>query len=353
MASFSNAPLEIITEIIDALQDDSSTLRSCSQTCLALLPLCRKYIFRSITLTCGPRPRVQPRKYYRRGTITSFRKILDSDPVIADYVQNIIYRMGDCDIQNGDEMPRILGKLHRVRSFKIIGCSYGDSDWNKMHRKLRESLSRIIQSSVTHLEMEHFRNLPITIFIPWVKLTSLTLKDIQSTIVNYKTRKNFSPELVPQLQSFNFGVDVSRYVMSLVEARRCKDLPVIDFSHLQTLVVKVADHSDREAVNALIKVTEMLENLHYEVNDFADGYKGLAASINPSSFSTLKRLYLHFHLRNHTQDPLCGIDVELKALSGLTVIEEIDLDATVNTSNELGKLDSVLATGFPFLKQLT
>ncbi|TFK34166.1 hypothetical protein BDQ12DRAFT_669602 [Crucibulum laeve] len=141
----------------------------------------------------------------------------------------------------------------------------------------------------------------------WGNFTGLihlrSLDAIESIVGNSKHEKISHQE---RYHKFS-GVDVSKYVMSLVEARRCKDLPVFDFSHLQTFIIKVANKSDREAVNTLIKVTEILEYLHYEVNDFA----------------------------------------------GLTVIEEIDLDATVNTSDELGKLDSVLATGFPFLKRVT
>jgi len=45
MAYFSDSPLEVIEQVINALQEDPAALKACSQTCSSLLPLCRKYSF--------------------------------------------------------------------------------------------------------------------------------------------------------------------------------------------------------------------------------------------------------------------------------------------------------------------
>ncbi|TFK37391.1 hypothetical protein BDQ12DRAFT_685269 [Crucibulum laeve] len=123
MTSFSNSPFEII----DALQDDLVTLKSCSQTCLSLLPLCRKYIFQSISFTPDYSvPLIERRGFPRK--IILFGNLLDNNPGISDYVQNLVYRIDKSDLEDA-EVPRILEKLRRIQSFKLIGEAW---DWNTL-----------------------------------------------------------------------------------------------------------------------------------------------------------------------------------------------------------------------------
>ena len=246
MASFCDAPLEVIGEIIDSLQDDLPALRSCSQTCLSLLPLCRKYIFRTIILT----PRLHPLPRY----ITLFRNLLDSNPGVADYVQNLKYQVTFLDFED-EAVPRTLGKLHRIQSFHLIG-----SDWHLLQPALQQSLSYIISlPSITRLEIYGFRLFPINMFIPGINLIDLTL----SSYTNNHEYEYFAPDAVAQLQSLTLRFIDGEDAKNLMEARRSKDVPVLDFSNLRALVVDVEKHSQLAAVHALTKVAEKLETFHY------------------------------------------------------------------------------------------
>ena len=86
---------------------------------------------------------------------------------------------------------------------------------------------------------------------------------------------------------------------------------------------------------------------------------GLTASMNSSSFSTLKKFHFELILNDDIQDPLCGSGAEMAAFSGHNVIEEIHLDILVQTDcqcttdDRWGILDTVLATGFPRLSQVS
>jgi len=82
MVYFSDSPLEVIEQVIDALQDDLSALKACSQTCMSLVPLCRKYLFRSTEFT--PRPWSPPQLPHLPRKIVSFERLLGSNPGIAD-----------------------------------------------------------------------------------------------------------------------------------------------------------------------------------------------------------------------------------------------------------------------------
>jgi len=95
------------------------------------------------------------------------------------------------------------------------------------------------------------------------------------------------------------------------------------------------------------------------VADITNGYAGLAASMNPSSLSTLRKLHFDFFINDESQDPLCGIDAEITCFSKHNVIEEIDLTVRVQpdcqcaTGDEWGRLDGMFSIGFPRLSQVS
>jgi hypothetical protein len=162
---------------------------------------------------------------------------------------------------------------------------------------------------MTRLEISYVKNLPTTIFIPCINLIDLKLIQlVGAAVASYEQECSMS-EAIPQLQTFTFGVNGGGYANDLLKARRYNDLLVLDFTKLRTLDVNVERHSDMVVTHALIGATENLETLTYEgmfqishcvytgteccimlVDDMADGFIGLAASINRSSLSTLKRL---------------------------------------------------------------
>ena len=82
-ASYCDLPLEVIEEIINAVEDDIPTLQTSSQVCSSLLPLCRKYIFRSIDHSpLSPLVAIQ-----------SFARLLDNNPGLSYYIQNLSYTL--------------------------------------------------------------------------------------------------------------------------------------------------------------------------------------------------------------------------------------------------------------------
>jgi hypothetical protein len=93
--------------------------------------------------------------------------------------------------------------------------------------------------------------------------------------------------------------------------------------------------------------------------DITNGYAGLAASMNPSSLSTLRKLHFDIFVNDESEDPLCGIDAEITCFSKHNVIEEIDLtvnvqtDCQCTTDDQWGRLDAMFSTGFPRLSQVS
>jgi hypothetical protein len=188
--------------------------------------------------------------------ITLFGNVLDSNPGVADYVQ---YQISTPDFED-EAVPRILGKLHRIQSFQLIG----NGDWHILQPALQQSLSYIISlPSITRLEISSFRVFPINIFIPCINLTDLTIISIESAVMDSSEYEYFASDAVPQLQSFTSRLISGESVKNLLEARRSKDVPVLDFSNLRALSVDEDEHSHLAAVHAFTKVAEKLETLHY------------------------------------------------------------------------------------------
>ena len=367
--AFFDIPLEVIEEIIDSLQDDPAALKACSQTCQSLLLLCRKYIFRTINL-------VTPREANAPSCITLFGSLLDRNPQISDYVRNLTYYLETPDLFL-ESVPRTLDKLHRIQSFQFIGDRR--TDWSALHPDLRESLSHIIHS-VTHLDITFIKALPIDIFIPCRNLINLKLDSIAGTVTDSYEHGYLKQDAVPRLQSLTLGSSCGRYMQSLIEAKRSKDIPVLDFGDLRTLSISIGEDSDLAVFRALMKVTKKLETFHctgrYQHNfiyllrltpitlvDLTDGYSDHGASINISTLPTLRRLHFVLLIEDDIENPLCRICDEFAAFSGYNVVEEIILEIMIesmietdnqsSSDSQWGRLDDLLATGFPRLTRVS
>ncbi|EDR16144.1 uncharacterized protein LACBIDRAFT_301925 [Laccaria bicolor S238N-H82] len=354
MASFSDSPLEVIAEIIDALQDDTAALEACSQTCSLLLPLCRKHIFRSIRITARSYPQTSlPR------VIKLFGILLSNNPGISDLVRNLVFHICSPDSED-DDVPRVLGRLHHLQSFQL---GVGDPitvKWNALRQPFRDALIRLIQlPSVSRLDISYIYDFPITVFFPCMNLADLTLACITRapTAVSYD-KDSSALEAAPQLQSFAFCQDFGSYAMHLFNTRRPNGVPVLDFSRVRTLSVEADGEQDLMTIQALIRATKRLETLRY-TTEITQGYTAFAASMNASSLSTLRTLHLQHDIEDDIQDPLCGICEELSIVSGRNVIEEIFLEVIVQTDSqyktgsEWGGLDAVLSRGFPKLRNVS
>ena len=267
MASFSDSPLEIIAEIINALQDDIAALEACSQTCSLLLPLCRKYIFRSIRITTRSHPqRNLPR------VITLFGILLSNNPGISDLVRNLVFHICWPDVED-DDVPRVLGRLHHLQSFEL---GIGDPvtvKWNALRQPFRDVLLRLIHlPSLSRLDISCIYDFPVTVFFPCTNLADLSLACITkpTTAVNNEEKPS-APEAALQLQSFAFRQDCDSYAMHLHNARRPNGVPVLDFSKVRLLSFEAGREQDLVAIQALIRATKQLETLKY-TSTYGDPY---------------------------------------------------------------------------------
>jgi len=262
MAPFFDSPLEIIEEIINSLQDNPTALKACSQTCSSLLPVCRKYIFRSIRITtrCYPQRSLRlPR------VITLFGILLSNNPGISDLVQNLVFHVCLRDVDD-DDVPRVLGRLHHLQSFELKFEDLMAGKWSTLRQPFRDALLRLIHlPSVSRLNISNIYDFPVTAFFPCINLADLALARIAkptTTVAGYENGSS-AQETSPQLQSFAFHMNSNSYAMQLLNARRPNGVPMLDFSEVRILSVEAYAEEHLMAIQAFIGATKKLETLVY------------------------------------------------------------------------------------------
>jgi hypothetical protein len=278
MSSLSDCPPEIIEVVISFLQDDLSALKACSQTCVVLLSLCRKYIFHSLLITnsLNLSHLVDYLNRWRSSRITQVRPkiwhFLDANPTISEYVHKITYHMSTFDLEDGDVL-RVLDQLHNhnVHSFQLIGASPPLSmKWAQVPQRLGDALLHVMQAPlITCLALSQIANFPIVALRACVNLTELTISmvDFHVSTVDEQAALTSTPSFdvvrIPQLQTFALEIYSDQYAMCLLNARHPIDGPVLDFSNVRKLCLMVDRDSDLAVLHVLINVTNKLETLQY------------------------------------------------------------------------------------------
>jgi hypothetical protein len=141
-------PFDVIHLIISELASDKDigSLKACSLTCTAILPLARKHIFATVEVdnVDGCEPGEKP-------PADSFKWLLESDPSIADYVRKFKY----VEFLNSDhDRPR----WPVLRNATVLGFGFdyheayipenmGRQVWENIASSLRASFSDFVSSS--------------------------------------------------------------------------------------------------------------------------------------------------------------------------------------------------------------
>ena len=126
-------PLEIIEAIIDLLEDDPLSLRSCRLSCSALSPRCRRLLFRTVRLDT-------------RQQLNALVASIQRDPTLGDLIHKIIipptYRP---EYLIASSITELTLKLPNLSSLHVVGRSYNSRVHQEMldHRKVSLQLATL------------------------------------------------------------------------------------------------------------------------------------------------------------------------------------------------------------------
>ncbi|KIM37821.1 hypothetical protein M413DRAFT_30729 [Hebeloma cylindrosporum] len=329
-------PLDILVSIIDLLaggdNENFKSLGILSQTCKSMVPLCRKHLFSSLRLRSSSKSK--PAEF--------FSDLLSQNPDIAHYVRSLDYAVYN---PIGDHELNILDILKERSSLQTIKLlSPPGFDWNDFPESIRSSLFFLIQQpTVTRLDIAAFKGFPATALSYCSNLIDLQLSD--------------GVEIAPS--EVNHDQAISRILLN--SARLHADGPFIDFSRLEKAFFDVDSPGNIGHINDLIKATTRLEYFYIDM-DWPVSLGGLGPSLAINAYRTLKFLQLSIDVVGDDYDPLCGLNHELRFISGNNVLENIVLDIVVQVdascrteSDDWSAFDSVLKkTGaFPMLHRVS
>jgi hypothetical protein len=165
MAKSVEIPQDIIDNVIAAVGDDNRLLKQCTLVSSSFLLPSRKQLFSTITLNCDQ-------------ICQGIHQFLVQNPVIQSSVRAISLETSRpyytrSEWMNGTSLLAILQlPFCRLERFTIrINC-----DWSSFSSELKDALLNIIHSSTLKtLSLTDITNVPITVFLHIVHLTTLEL----------------------------------------------------------------------------------------------------------------------------------------------------------------------------------
>ena len=241
-------PLDILLYIIDLLASgkDIESLRTLSQTCQYMVPLCRKHLFSSLFL---------------RGDSNSVRlsDLLSKNPDITHYVRNLNYEVNY--ISSSDHEVNTLDMLKKCSSLRSIALlSSRHLGWNYLTESIRSSFLSLIQLPTVTSLIICLIGFPSAALSGCGNLIDLQLGGLKlaPTEVNQDISRRKNPAPV----SLYINTNMYGLAALLNSASLHADGPIVDFSRLQKAVFDVISQDDIDQVNEMIRVTTRLEYIN-------------------------------------------------------------------------------------------
>ncbi|KDR76686.1 hypothetical protein GALMADRAFT_139584 [Galerina marginata CBS 339.88] len=342
-------PFDILAYTIDILaaedegDEDIKSLQMLSGTCKLMVPLCRRHLFSSLNLLT-------------KSQSERFGAVLFRNPNIARYVRSLKYDIYD---PINDHEPKILDLLkERSSSLQSIALSsHQGFDWNELPLSIQSSLVFLIQlRSVTHLQIQCFRNFPSTALALCHNLIFLGIAELEvapPAIGQVISRSNIpAPVTIFARTNAYDGLAV------LMTSPSAQAGPLVDFSRLQQMSFHVDSSGDIGHIGQLLKATTQLQSLNitsYLPLDLA----GLGTSLMVNAYRTLRSVALGIVVRGNDSERLCGLSGELRSLSGNNILQEFELNVVIapgrTETEEWAAIDWLLTESgaFPMLHRVS
>jgi hypothetical protein len=227
-------PLEVIEQIIDIVADLSS-IKACALVCHSFLPLCRNYIFASVTLNA--RRRTRPTS----PTSDDLNHLLSNSPHLAVYIRELDYHVNEGEFV-AKRLPWLLSMFKNLVKLQELSISYlplrGRLDWmSSSERKVLLPLLHL--PTLISISLSTIRRFALADLAGCVNLKELRIEslDCLTGVGNFLEALPTTPVMLERLAIKEGNVIP---VQRLCDARRPDGKPIIDFSSLKKIAAKVA-----------------------------------------------------------------------------------------------------------------
>lgn len=250
-------PFDIIYLIISELasDEDIGSLKACSLTCKAILPLARKHIFAVVEVdnVDGCKPGEEP-------PANGFKWLLESDPSIADYVRTFKY----VEILNSNhDRPR--WPVLRNATVLEFGFRYHDGDtpenygrqvWENIASSLRTSFCDFVSSnSINELSLCNV-SFPVSFFHQLPNLTNFEIDNV--SFVDNADRGSFRKAKLMRLVILDTCAGDLRLLLGGIV-----DLTQLQELYMESFVSEPFYYSD-DVIEDLISASEQLQTFSFQ-----------------------------------------------------------------------------------------
>jgi len=250
-------PFDVIDLIISELASDKDTvsLRACSLTCKAIVPLARKHIFAKVEIGNTKETEGCGKPLANRSTC--LLRLLESDSSLADSVRSFKY----IEVFGHNDLRWPV--LRNATSLEFgFGSYYGpglhEQPWRDIPESLRASFCNFISSnSFKELSLCNM-SFPVSLFHEMPHLTSLTFNSL--TFVDVADRQRLAKAKLTRL---------SFICKTQYQARDLRTLlgGAFDLSQLQELSMELVfypSYDFADVVGGFISASEQLRSLSFE-----------------------------------------------------------------------------------------
>jgi len=256
LASTQLFPTDIVEIIIDVLAaDDIQSVKSCALVCHAFLPLCRNHIFSSIRLN-------DPTSRFRSHTARTFGRLLSTTPGIADHIRNLKYCVDVEDFKN----PSLCDSLKRITKLQSFSVWHYSSMRTKFHWNNNPSQPALLHllhfPTLTRLLLFGIDNIVASDFTPCINLKELEIEHVTAADAQSNDFLSTSSEKPIRLSNFSAGLQSATVTTQLCMTQRPNGTPLIDFTDLTRISVKLQYPDSVEASRELFKQCIQLASVY-------------------------------------------------------------------------------------------
>lgn len=264
MASLYGIPIDVGAHIVDYLarsENGQTHVKACALVCHAFLPLCRKHIFRSVTLN---KPySSSPRLYHARA-------LFATNPILAQCVRKLDLCIWLDDFVSVDVLST-LDYFTNIQSLHLWYHGVDKLDWQHLPQHARLIFLHLIHlPTLVSLKLRNITNVPITDLAPCTNLARLTIDQIEPLVIHGGVQAHIQPgparkRLPPpsiHLEEYAIGVCSATFTNEILRSTHPGGTTAFDFSRLKRFSAKCDGVDDLAAVYSLLSRAEDLEAIY-------------------------------------------------------------------------------------------
>ena len=229
-------PLEVVERIIDNVavyNDDPSSIKACALVCHSFLPVCRKHIFASVTLTT----RQHSSPAGTRPSSDNFNRLLSNSPHLAVYIRKLDYHVTKKEFLSRRYLWLLpmFKKLVKLQKLRIGYYVSGGLRLDWMLSSVRKVLVPLLHfPTLTSVKLSSIKNFPLADLAACVNLKKLNILNLEwsNGVGKILDALPATPALLEWLVIDDSNL---KPLQQLRNARRPDGKPIIDFSSLKQI----------------------------------------------------------------------------------------------------------------------